>query len=67
MQCWKHSGCSVYGQDANPEVLAFFDTNWVYDPRQKGVVRELAGGWGKWGSGISHKLPFPHRHRHPQQ
>lgn len=31
-------------EEANPEVLAFFDTNWVYDPRQKGVIKELTKG-----------------------
>ncbi len=31
-------------EDANPEVLEFFDTNWVYDPKQKGVIRELTKG-----------------------
>ena len=31
-------------EEANPEVLEFFDTNWVYDPRQKGVIRELTKG-----------------------
>jgi len=30
--------------DANPEVLAFFDTNWVYDPKQKGVIKSLTAG-----------------------
>lgn len=30
--------------EANPEVLAFFDTNWVYDPRQKGIIRSLTAG-----------------------
>lgn len=30
--------------DANPEVLAYFDTNWVYDPRQKGIIRALTAG-----------------------
>ncbi|MCR9052798.1 MAG: VWA domain-containing protein [Phaeodactylibacter xiamenensis] len=31
-------------EEANPEVLEFFDTNWVYDPKQKGVIRELTAG-----------------------
>lgn len=31
-------------KEANPEVLEFFDTNWVYDPKQKGVIRELTAG-----------------------
>ena len=29
---------------ANPEVLAFFDTNWVYDPKEKGVIKALTQG-----------------------
>lgn len=31
-------------KEANPEVLEFFDTNWVYDPKQKGIIRELTAG-----------------------
>ncbi|MCB9348476.1 MAG: hypothetical protein H6573_13370 [Lewinellaceae bacterium] len=31
-------------EEANPEVLEFFDTNWVYDPKQKGIIRELTKG-----------------------
>ncbi|MEQ8706932.1 MAG: VWA domain-containing protein [Phaeodactylibacter sp.] len=31
-------------KEANPEVLEFFDTNWVYNPRQKGIIRELTAG-----------------------
>ncbi|TXB61891.1 VWA domain-containing protein [Phaeodactylibacter luteus] len=30
--------------EANPEVLEFFDTNWVYNPKEKGVIRELTAG-----------------------
>ena len=33
-------------KEANPEVLAFFDTNWVYNPKQKGIIRELTAGLG---------------------
>ena len=28
-------------KDANPEIIASFDTNWVYDPKQKGVIKSL--------------------------
>jgi uncharacterized protein with von Willebrand factor type A (vWA) domain len=31
-------------KDANAEVLASFDTNWVYDPKQKGIIRSLTKG-----------------------
>lgn len=31
------------GQEANGQILAYFDTNWLYDPKQKGIIRELAG------------------------
>lgn len=30
--------------EANPEVLEFFDTNWVYNPKEKGIIRELTAG-----------------------
>jgi uncharacterized protein with von Willebrand factor type A (vWA) domain len=30
--------------EANPEVLAFFDTNWVYDPKEKGIIKSLTAG-----------------------
>lgn len=31
-------------KEANPEVLAFFDTNWVYNPKEKGIIRALTSG-----------------------
>ncbi|MEO0732158.1 MAG: VWA domain-containing protein [Bacteroidota bacterium] len=31
-------------QEANGEFLRRFDTNWVYDPRDKGIIRELTRG-----------------------
>lgn len=31
-------------EEANPEVLEFFDTNWVYDPKEKGIIRSLTVG-----------------------
>lgn len=37
--------------DPNAKILAVFDTNWIYDPQQKGVVRELTRDlhqvWGR--------------------
>ncbi len=37
--------CLTIGRDANPEVLHFFDTNWVYDPKDKGIIRSLTEGF----------------------
>ena len=31
-------------REANAEVLGRFDTNWIYDPASKGVIRELTRG-----------------------
>ena len=31
-------------REANAELLQRFDTNWVYDPRERGVIRELTRG-----------------------
>ncbi|MTB49893.1 VWA domain-containing protein [Lewinella sp. W8] len=31
-------------QEANAELLGRFDTNWIYDPNQKGIIRELTRG-----------------------
>lgn len=31
----------VLGDQANRQITRAFDTNWQYDPRQKGVIREL--------------------------
>jgi uncharacterized protein with von Willebrand factor type A (vWA) domain len=30
-------------EDPNAEVIEQFDSNWIYDPEQKGIVRELSG------------------------
>ena len=30
-------------EDPDAEVIAKFDTNWVYDPGMKGIIRELSG------------------------
>ena len=31
-------------REANSEILQRFDTNWLYDPAQKGIIRELTRG-----------------------
>ncbi len=36
--------CLTLSEEANTEVLEFFDTNWVYDPHQKGIIRSLTRG-----------------------
>jgi uncharacterized protein with von Willebrand factor type A (vWA) domain len=33
-------------REANASLLSRFDTNWIYDPEQRGVVRELTRGLG---------------------
>lgn len=33
--------------EANSEILRRFDTNWVYDPEKKGVIKELTRGLGE--------------------
>jgi len=30
--------------EANSEILSNFDTNWIYDPEEKGIIRELTRG-----------------------
>ncbi len=30
--------------EANAEILGRFDTNWVYDPKRKGIIREMTRG-----------------------
>ena len=30
--------------DPNTRILEYFDTNWIYDPQEKGVMRELTHG-----------------------
>ncbi len=32
-------------REANSEILKRFDTNWLYDPKQKGIIRELTRGF----------------------
>lgn len=36
--------CLVIGTDANENILSLFDTNWMYDPKEKGVIRSLTEG-----------------------
>ncbi|MDP5170675.1 MAG: VWA domain-containing protein [Bacteroidia bacterium] len=36
-------------KDPNAEVIDQFDTNWTYDPADKGIIRELAGELRKLG------------------
>ncbi len=31
-------------KEPNPHILQCFDTNWVYDPKQKGIIKELTMG-----------------------
>ena len=31
--------------EANLNVLAAFDTNWVYDPKQRGIIRAMTQGF----------------------
>ncbi len=33
--------------EANSEVLDRFDTNWIYDPKRKGIIKELTRGLGE--------------------
>ena len=36
--------CLTLGDYSNEQVLSFFDTNWSYDPKEKGVIRSLTRG-----------------------
>ena len=36
--------CLTLGSQANPEIIRHFDTNWVYDPKEKGIIRSLTQG-----------------------
>ncbi len=46
--CQQNQGANFHsltiGNDPNTPVLDVFDTNWVYDPARKGVIRELTAG-----------------------
>ena len=37
--------CLILGDDVNENVLSYFDTNWVYDPKEKGIIRSLTRGF----------------------
>ena len=39
-----HFHSLTLSDEANPEVLEFFDTNWVYDPKAKGIIKSLTEG-----------------------
>ena len=46
--CQQNQGAHFHsltiGSDPNAPVLDVFDTNWVYDPARKGVIKELTAG-----------------------
>jgi hypothetical protein len=33
------------GAHANSDLVNIFDTNWVYDPKEKGIVKALTKGF----------------------
>lgn len=33
----------ILSENPNAEVIAHFDSNWLYDPEEKGIIRELEG------------------------
>lgn len=33
----------ILSDNPNAEVIEHFDSNWLYDPKQKGIIRELSG------------------------
>ena len=37
--------CLILGDQVNEHVLSYFDTNWVYDPQEKGIIRALTRGF----------------------
>ncbi|MEM7657280.1 MAG: hypothetical protein AAF399_14190 [Bacteroidota bacterium] len=37
--------CLILGNDVNESVLEAFDTRWVYDPEEKGIIRALTRGF----------------------
>ena len=46
--CQQNKGTEFHSltlsKEANSEILQRFDTNWIYDPRQKGIIKELTRG-----------------------
>ncbi|MEL6652593.1 MAG: VWA domain-containing protein [Bacteroidota bacterium] len=41
--------CLTLADDPNAEVIEQFDTNWIYDPADKGIIKEIAGELRKLG------------------
>jgi len=37
--------CLTLGEHANVDLVSFFDTNWVYNPKEKGIIRALTKGF----------------------
>lgn len=37
--------CLMLGNESNESVLSIFDTNWMYDPKDKGIIRALTQGF----------------------
>jgi len=37
--------CLTLEKNANAELISYFDTNWVYDPKEKGIIRALTEGF----------------------
>jgi uncharacterized protein with von Willebrand factor type A (vWA) domain len=35
--------CLTLSDDPNAEIIEAFDSNWIYDPKEKGIIREIAG------------------------
>lgn len=36
--------CLTLSDQANPQIIRYFDTNWLYDPHEKGIIRSLTQG-----------------------
>jgi uncharacterized protein with von Willebrand factor type A (vWA) domain len=37
--------CLTLGENANTDLVNVFDTNWVYNPKQKGIIKALTRGF----------------------
>lgn len=37
--------CLTLGEYASQDLIGYFDTNWVYDPEQKGIIQSLTKGF----------------------
>ena len=33
--------CLTLGDSASSDILEYFDTNWLYDPKEKGIIKSL--------------------------